>query len=163
MQILDLRVEYRENPIGMGILKPRFSWKLKSEKENTIQTGCQIQVISAGKMIWDSGCRRTEQSVFIEYGGLPLQAENRYEYRVTVWDNHGEMAVADGNFETGLISGGNELKNPKPVELVLKRKTGTELFDQIVIGDETVLCKYKDQIKGLFAENLLNVNLYEKQ
>lgn len=137
MQILDLQVEYRENPIGMDILKPRFSWKLKSEKENTIQTGRQIQVISAGKMIWDSGCRRTEQSVFIEYGGLPLQAEKRYEYRVTVWDNHGEMAVADGNFETGLISGEN-FKAQWITHPFIKEETACPVFTKAVSLEKPV-------------------------
>jgi len=52
---------------------------------------------------------------------------------------------------------GNGLKNPKPVELVLKRKSGTELFDEIVIGDETVLHKYKEQLRGLLTEHLLEL------
>lgn len=98
-----------------------------------------------------------------------LQAEESFKKNRVICS----FATADGNCTLGFSDSqkarpkslikGNELKNPKPVELVLKRKTGTELFDQIVIGDETVLCKYKEQIKGLFAENLLNVNLYEKQ
>jgi alpha-L-rhamnosidase len=107
MQIIDCRVEYRKNPIGLDVLKPRFSWKLESDKPDTMQTGYQIQVISEGKMIWDCGHRKSDQSVLVEYGGLPLEAETLYEYRVTVWDNHGEMAAADGSFETGLLSGKN--------------------------------------------------------
>ena len=50
---------------------------------------------------------------------------------------------------------GNELKNAKPVELVLKKKSDAELFDKIIIGDEMSLCKYKDCIKGLFSADLL--------
>lgn len=41
---------------------------------------------------------------------------------------------------------------------VLKRKSGEELFDEIVIGNETVLRKYKERIKGMFAENLIDTN-----
>ncbi|MDE7131205.1 MAG: glycoside hydrolase family 78 protein [Lachnospiraceae bacterium] len=105
MQITDLRIEYRKNPIGIDILRPRFSWKLESEQTDTMQTAYQIQVISGGEMIWDSGCRKSDQSVLVEYEGLPLQAEAVYEYRAIVWDNHGEMAEAGGNFETGLLAG----------------------------------------------------------
>ena len=105
MQITDLRIEYRNNPIGIDILRPRFSWKLESEQTDTMQTAYQIQVISGGEMIWDSGCRKSDQSVLVEYEGLPLQAEAVYEYRAIVWDNHGEMAEAGGNFETGLLAG----------------------------------------------------------
>lgn len=82
------------------------------------------------------------------------------------------FATADGNCTLGFSDSqkarpkslikGNELKNPKPVELVLKRKSGTELFDEIVIGNEMVLCKYKEQIKGLFAADLLDSNTDEE-
>ncbi len=105
MQITDLRIEYRKDPIGMDILKPRFSWKLESEQTDTMQTAYQIQVVSEGRMIWDSGCRKSDQSVLVEYDGLLLQPETVYEYRAVVWDNHGETAQASGNFETGLLAG----------------------------------------------------------
>ncbi len=105
MKITDLRTEYQKNPIGLDIAKPRFSWKLESEQRDTMQTAYQVQVILEGQMIWDSGVQKTEQSVLVEYNGLPLQAESVYEYRVIVWDNHGEMAEADGSFETGLLTG----------------------------------------------------------
>lgn len=107
MKITDLRVEYRQNPMGMDILKPRFSWKLESDRQNTMQTAYQIQVTSEGQMVWDSGCQKSGQSVLVEYGGLPLQAERVYEYRVIVWDNHDGMAEAGGHFETGLLAGTN--------------------------------------------------------
>lgn len=107
MKIADLRVEYQKNPIGIDILKPRFSWKLESEQIDAMQTAYQIQVVSKGAMIWDSGCQKSDQSVLVEYDGLPLQAETVYDYRVVVWDNHGKMAEAVGNFETGLLAGKN--------------------------------------------------------
>lgn len=107
MQIKDLRVEYQKNPLGLDIARPRFSWKLESEQTDTMQAVYQVQVISGGEMIWDSGCQKSDQSVLVEYGGLPLQAESIYEYRVIVWDNHGEEASAEGSFETGLLAGTN--------------------------------------------------------
>ncbi len=107
MQITDLRVEYRKNPVGIDVLIPRFSWKLESEQKNTMQDGYQIQVISQGAMVWDSGYQKSEQSVLVEYDGLLLQAESVYEYRVLVRDNHGEVAEAAGCFETGLLAGTN--------------------------------------------------------
>ena len=29
MKIYDLRTEYRENPIGLAVKSPRFSWKMR--------------------------------------------------------------------------------------------------------------------------------------
>ena len=107
MRITDLRVEYRKNPLGLDTAKPRFSWKIESEQTDTMQTAYQIQVISEGRMIWDSGRCRSDESVLVEYAGAALAAECLYEYRAVVWDNHGEMAEAVGTFETGLLAGTN--------------------------------------------------------
>lgn len=75
------------------------------------------------------------------------------------------FATADGNCTLGFVDSGkarpkslikgNELKNPKQIELVLKRKSGAALFDEIVIGDKKVLGKYRKQIKEMIAEELL--------
>lgn len=105
MRIVDLCVEYQENPIGIDIACPRFSWKMESGRTNTMQTGFQIQVMSEGQKIWDSGRQKSDQSVLVEYSGPPLEAGCIYTYRVAVWDNHGETAQADGTFEMGLLSG----------------------------------------------------------
>lgn len=53
---------------------------------------------------------------------------------------------------------GNELKDPKIVELVLRKKSGMEFFNEIIIGDKEALCKYRNWIKNLLAERLKNVN-----
>lgn len=98
MGIADLCVEYQENPIGIDIACPRFSWKMESGRTNTMQTGFQIQVMSEGQKIWDSGRQKSDQSVLVEYSGPPLEAGYIYTYRVAVWDNHGETAQADGTF-----------------------------------------------------------------
>ena len=37
MKIYDLRTEYRNNPIGLTVKLPRFSWKMEAVKENTVQ------------------------------------------------------------------------------------------------------------------------------
>ncbi len=107
MQIADLRVEYRKNPLGLDTARPRFSWKIESGRTDTMQTAYRIQVVSEGRMIWDTGRRASEQSVLAEYAGAALQSEHVYEYSVTVWDNHGEAAEAHGSFETGLLTGEN--------------------------------------------------------
>ena len=52
--IRDLTIEYRKNPIGIDE-KPRFSWKLESEKQDVVQTSYQIQVVSGGQ--WPGGKR----------------------------------------------------------------------------------------------------------
>ena len=90
-----------------------------------------------------------------------LQAEESFKKNKVICS----FATANGNCTLGFSDNqkarpkslikGNELKNPKPVELILKRKSGTELFDEIVIGNETALCKYKKYINGLLVSDLL--------
>src|SRR5262245_39639971 len=56
-----LRVEYKENPLGIDVLKPRLSWQLDADHRGVMQSAYQIQVASgendlvAGrKLLWDS-------------------------------------------------------------------------------------------------------------
>lgn len=90
-----------------------------------------------------------------------LQAEESFRKNKVICS----FATADGNCTLGFLDSlkarpkslikGNELKNPKPVDLVLKKKSHAELFDEVVIGNEMSLHKYKDQIKGLLSKDLL--------
>ncbi len=43
-EIYDLRVNQIAEALGLDVEKPVFSWKLKSEKQNTMQTKAQILV-----------------------------------------------------------------------------------------------------------------------
>ena len=42
--IYDIKINELENPLGLDIKSPRFSWKLRSEKQNTMQKKAQILV-----------------------------------------------------------------------------------------------------------------------
>ena len=50
MRLYDLRTEYRINPIGLTVKAPRFSWKMESDKKNTLQNSYQIIVKAQEKM-----------------------------------------------------------------------------------------------------------------
>ena len=74
------------------------------------------------------------------------------------------FATADGSCTLGFSESektrpkslikGNALDNPQIVELVLRKKSGTEFFDEIVIGDEKMLYKHKNSIESMLAESL---------
>lgn len=107
MILKDLRIEYRENPIGLDVKKPRFSWKIASEEQNVLQTAYQIFVEKEGTIVWDSGKRESSSSVLVEYEGMELDTCSLYGVQVTAWDNKGNQAIVKGNFETGLLKGTN--------------------------------------------------------
>ena len=113
MRLRDVKVEYRDNPIGLDVKKPRFSWKLESEQGNTMQTAYRIYVTNhdeVGKdknIVWDSEKVDSQQSVLVEYDGNTLQPETTYHCYIQVWDNHGEVADKEVTFETGLCTSEN--------------------------------------------------------
>lgn len=105
MKLYDLRIEYDKYPIGLTVERPRFSWKIQSDKGDTMQTGYRIIVKRAEdeKVVWDSGEVMSDASIHIEYDGEKLLDESEYSVHISVTDNHGESAEAGAYFETGVF------------------------------------------------------------
>ncbi len=101
LKVTELRIDSRTNPIGLDTA-PRFSWKLESDRDNTVQAAYRVQVGT-----WDTGRVQSDVSLFVPYAGPALQPRTAYTVKVEVWDNHGETAAAEGSFETGLVTPDN--------------------------------------------------------
>ena len=76
-----LRCEYLENPLGIDVAAPHFSWQSDSTERNWRQTAYEILVgssdedLRAGKAdIWDSGKVESAESVGIVYRGPALES-----------------------------------------------------------------------------------------
>jgi alpha-L-rhamnosidase len=67
LKVENLRCEYRTNPLGIGVRKPRISWTIDSDRRATMQKGYRIQVAGPvgdfGRPIWDTGFVASEQIV----------------------------------------------------------------------------------------------------
>ncbi|MGA2363622.1 MAG: family 78 glycoside hydrolase catalytic domain [Candidatus Aminicenantales bacterium] len=99
---VQLRCEYRENPLGIDVVKPRLSWKIESRNQNTEdrgqkQTAYQILVASSEEPLkkdkgdlWDSGKVASDQSIQVEYQGKSLVSQMDCHWKVRVWDKKGE-------------------------------------------------------------------------
>ena len=109
-----LRCEYKVNPNGIEIQRPRLSWQMASldSQRNLMQTAYHIQVatqktdlIKGKKLIWDSGRQDTDQSIHITYMGPPLEPRQIYFWRVKTWDNiQGESSWSEiAQWEMGLM------------------------------------------------------------
>lgn len=103
MKIYDFKVEYQDVPIGLTTKNPRFSWKLDSAVRETVQKSYYIQVIKEGRTVWDSTKIETSDSILVPYAGEALEEESRYQVKLAVENNHGEMAEAYTSFETGVF------------------------------------------------------------
>ena len=51
MTVGDLKCEYMNNPVGIGVITPRFSWKLYSDRDNQVQTAFQVMVASSPELL----------------------------------------------------------------------------------------------------------------
>ena len=109
MKLINPRVEYLINPLGLDVLKPRFSWAYAIDdesKKNEIQTSYQIFVSDSLDILkkeegncWDSQKNDSDQSNQIEYQGSALKGNTKYYWKVITWDQ-------DGNKHDSLASVG---------------------------------------------------------
>lgn len=96
-EVVSLKVEMQENPEGLAVTNPRFSWQISSSVPDLIQQSYQIQVapteddLKKGQnLLWDSGIIEGDLSVLIPYAGEDLLSRGSYYWRVKVNTNHGE-------------------------------------------------------------------------
>ncbi|MBP2655653.1 MAG: alpha-L-rhamnosidase [Firmicutes bacterium] len=108
IQVVSLKCEYRINPLGIDVLKPRLSWKLQTQARNIMQSAYRILVATDevfNNIVWDSGQVMSDQSVHVEYNGEVLIQRTRYYYKVQVWDGAGNESLWSkaAFWETGLL------------------------------------------------------------
>jgi len=104
--VIDLRCEYRVNPLGIDVKRPRLSWKLQSQQRGQKQTAYQIRVADADRnSLWDTGKVDSNRSIHIEYAGRPLASRLRCYWKVRVWDKDGKPSPwsAAAWWETSLL------------------------------------------------------------
>lgn len=110
MKIVDLRTDYRKNPIGIDNLRPRFGWKLQDTRIGVRQISYRIRAYSEEKEIYDSGDVLSAQSQQVHCDELKLISRQRVRWNVTVTavDETGAVETAmsseDAFFEMGLLS-----------------------------------------------------------
>jgi alpha-L-rhamnosidase len=93
LAIQRLRTEYRVNPIGIDVAKPRFDWVLASARRGERQTAYQLLVAASAETLaadrgdlWDTGKVASEQSAQVVYGGKALASRQRAWWKVRAWD-----------------------------------------------------------------------------
>lgn len=95
LRAIDLRCETDENPLAVPTRRPRFSWKMESDRSDVLQTQYRIEVAKdrafAG-LLWDSGPVDGGTSHLVAYEGLSLEECTRYYYRVKIRDSKAELS-----------------------------------------------------------------------
>jgi len=95
--LIDLKCEYRANPLGIDTEIPRLSWVLESAQKGQKQTAYQILVASTREKLtetaadlWNSGKVISSQTLSIQYGGKPLVSRQICFWKVRIWDKSKE-------------------------------------------------------------------------
>jgi alpha-L-rhamnosidase len=147
LAVRDLRCEYKVDPLGIDVPKPRFSWELLSAEKGVMQTSYELRVagseadLAKGKVIWDSGTQASDASIQVEYGGPAVASGRIYYWQVRVADNHGHLSEwsKTARWEMGLLEAGDwkakwitpnvledeKKSNPSPIlrrEFLVKKK-----------------------------------------
>ena len=81
IQVVNLKIETRTNPLGIDAEHPRFSWQLVSNQSITLQSAYQILVAEAAEkllsekdLVWNSGKVESGISVLIPFNGKKLES-----------------------------------------------------------------------------------------
>jgi len=107
-----LRCEYKTNPLGIDVEKPRLSWKITSTRRSIMQSAYQVRAAenlndlkSGSNLLWDSGRVKSDQSIHAVYGGPSLVSRERIWWQVRVWDNQGNSSgwSEPASWEMGLL------------------------------------------------------------
>jgi alpha-L-rhamnosidase len=99
LKAVNLRCEYRVNPLGVDTKNLRFSWELQSSRSNILQSACRILVADNEALlaknignVWDSKKATSAASIQVEYKGKELKPAKKYFWKVMVWDNKGAVS-----------------------------------------------------------------------
>lgn len=109
-QIVDLRTDHLENPIGVDNPNPRLSWKITADTKGFKQRAYQIIVDTDSMHVvnnigetWDSGAINSDEQL-IAYKGEELLPYTKYFWKVIVYDETEKSTSSSiSSFETGLM------------------------------------------------------------
>lgn len=108
----NLKCEYSINPMGIDKENPRFYWNVEVNERNWFQSAFQILVsldsLTLAKNIgdiWNSGKILSAECIHIKYNGKKLVSNQKYFWKVKVWDSNGNESKwsKKAEFTTGLI------------------------------------------------------------
>jgi len=99
IEAVNLRCNYRINPLGIDESQPILTWEIKSESKNVLQSAYRIIVSDDPSLIakgvgniWDSKKVSTNPQGQVYYEGSPLQSAKKYYWRVMIWDKNGRSS-----------------------------------------------------------------------
>lgn len=110
-ELENLLVEQMDHPLGVWTRHPRFSWRIRTDETDVIQTAYELEVESAGEpgRAWRSGRVESRESVLVALEEFEARSAAVYRWRVRGWVNESDepTAWAESSFETTLLDPGD--------------------------------------------------------
>jgi len=108
IKLVNLRTEYRTNPLGVGTLTPKLSWELSSSHHGITQSAYRIILYkdTITNPFFDTQKQESSTSIGITYNGSALTPGHTYYWRAMVWDekrNDSSTWSAVNSFQIGPI------------------------------------------------------------
>ncbi len=111
LNVIDLRCEHLDNPLGLDEPRPRLSWRLADPRPGARQTAYQLAAASRPDLLeqkpdlWDSGKVASNQSLDILWKGGRLGSRRQVFWRVRAWDHTGAVSCwsETAAFSMGLL------------------------------------------------------------
>lgn len=113
LEIYNLRCENLSNPYGVNSATPRFSWKIRSNKNGTEQHSFQLMVASDPDRLnndkadlWDSGKIQSSSNILVTYQGKKLGSGSAGYWKIRIWDQSGKVSRWSpvAKFSIGLLN-----------------------------------------------------------
>ncbi len=103
MKATNLKVDYLTSPIGIDLVRPRFSWNFI---DGIKQTAYRIIAKDAnGNLLWDSQKVNRNQMHLIKWGADDLKSRTCVTWTVTTWDENDTPETSEeAYFEIGLLN-----------------------------------------------------------
>ena len=106
LTVTGLLTDHAADPLGIDEERPRFSWRLESDRRGVRQVAYRVTVsVDSRAEVWDSGWVESSRQLGVEYDGAQLASRTRYSWQVTVRTSDGnEASSALAFFETAFVS-----------------------------------------------------------
>ena len=112
IKVTRLQTESRNNPLGIDVEHPDFSWQIQTKQRNFLQAAYHIMVADDSLLlekgsanIWDSRKQASAASNKVLYSGKKLAPAKEYFWKVKVWNTQGGSSAwsNSASFVTGLF------------------------------------------------------------
>ncbi|MBC6112741.1 family 78 glycoside hydrolase catalytic domain [Pedobacter fastidiosus] len=110
--VINLKTEYLQNPIGIDNPTPRFTWQMQDSKNGAKQTSFRILVdtdsialTKADGKLWNTGWLKSDKQL-ITYSGQLLKPFTKYFWRIELSDGNKKKSnqAFISSFETGMMN-----------------------------------------------------------